>query len=162
MAKAQPADSYGSGGDRGGANTSGVLDDLEAETNEYGDEGFESVEDLSPARRGSGDELRQNGGKGTEDSGKDIALPAFDNSSDPAMELEVPRWKADSDAHAAHLQLYNWRRRLICVSSAELQMTCAMLSFKPGHVKLQPRTAKHTVTQMKQRTEQRSTTCARI
>lgn len=100
MAKAQPPDSYGSGGNRGGANTSEMLDDLEGGTNEYGDEAFES-EDISPIRRTSGDELRRHVGKRTEDSGKDDSLPAFDNSSDPEMELEVWRCKVHR-AHTAH------------------------------------------------------------
>lgn len=91
MSKAQPPVSYDSGGERGGANTtsSAMFDDLEGQNNEYGDDPFES-EDLSPIHRHSGDEPR-NIAEGAKDSGKDAALPAFDNGSDPGLELEVGR-----------------------------------------------------------------------
>lgn len=83
-------------------NTRQMFDDLEVEgeNNEYGDEAFES-EDPSPKRHTGGDELR-NVGKGAKDSPKDVALPAFDNSSGP--ELEVRRCRTDR-AHTAHTTL---------------------------------------------------------
>lgn len=95
MAKAQPPHSHS-----GGATPGEVFDDVEGETNEYGDEAFES-EDLSPIRRTSGDGVRRHVGKGTENLDKDAALPAFDNNSDPEMELEVRRCKSNR-AHTAH------------------------------------------------------------
>eukprot|EP00752_Nemacystus_decipiens_P005204 g4723.t1 len=93
MAKAHPPGSFGSGEDGGQANASEMLDD--PETNEYGDEGFDS-EDPSPIRRTSGDELRRDARKGAEDSSKNAALRDYDNSSDPEMELEISASSSDA------------------------------------------------------------------
>lgn len=118
MAKAQRPHSHS-----GGATTGEVFNDVEGETNEYGDEAFES-EDLSPIRRTSGDEVRV--GKGTENLDKDAALPAFDNNSDPEMELEVRRFKSNR-AHTAHATGDDLLMQMLCCTSIDYSCSQEML-----------------------------------
>eukprot|EP00903_Cladosiphon_okamuranus_P015241 g14087.t1 len=74
-----------------------MFDELrEGDSNEYGDEAFES-EDVSPIRRTTSGDDPRNVEKGAKDLDKDVALPAFDDSSEPELELEVSASSSDAE-----------------------------------------------------------------
>lgn len=78
--QAQPRSSYDSGGDHRRESGDAMFDDTE-----YGDEAFES-EDLSPSRRGVGDELG-NPGKGRNEPSRVAALVASETHSEVEMQV---------------------------------------------------------------------------